>query len=262
MLAEAFPRARHLDPRYLAWDYAENPAGRAIAFDALEAGRPIAHLGARALRARLAGRSERGLLIHHAATLPEARGRGLFTALGDAILRAGAEAGFGFVLAVPNGRSVALFERRLGFQYLGTLDVRVGLASAAPDRRPAPPLALEPEWDAAGVAWRVRRPGSAYRARRSGGSCRLHARAAPGVWLEVAELPEALVPADVPELATWSPLRAWIGLDPARRSGWQLPVPVRLRPAPLHLVFRDLGEGARRLHARRIRLCAFDFDAF
>lgn len=265
LVGETFPDAHHLDLAYLVWDYLENPAGRAMAFDACCEGELVGHLGARPMRARIDGALECGLVFQHAATRPEHRGRGLFSRFGEAILRAGADAGPGFALAAPNRLSLDLFVHGLGFQYVRPLDVRVGLGpTPRGDVRPAS-LQLDSAWDREAVAWRVRCPGIPYRARRRGDRCRLYAPAGLlGIWMEVADLPRELVPDTVPELVTRNPLRAWLGLDPTRAWAFSpyLEVPVRMRPAPLHLVFHDLRGSGRRLAGDRLRLCALDFDAF
>ncbi len=55
LLNHCFPSTRHLTTAYLEWDYAENPAGDAIAYNAYDGDRLVAHFGAQPMRARVRG---------------------------------------------------------------------------------------------------------------------------------------------------------------------------------------------------------------
>jgi len=57
-------------------------------------------------------------------------------------------------------------------------------------------------------------------------------------------------------------MKAWIGLDPSMRWGGSLymNVPMRFRPSPLNLIFKDLSGKARSLKPDRVRFQAMDFD--
>jgi GNAT superfamily N-acetyltransferase len=263
LMQSVFPSARHLDAAALAWHYRENPLGPALAFDAREGETRVAHLAGRPFAARLFEREERGLLIHHAATRAGHRGRGLFGALVEQIVQAGRGAGFGFLAAVANASSAHLFVRHHGFQALGPLEVALGLGLPAPFVGAAA-AQLVPQWSPRALAWRLRAPGALYRVRRAGEQGQILTRAGRlGAWLELGWAPAAWIPAEIAPLAGAPLLGAWIGLDPRRRARrWPaLVVPVRLRPSPLHFVFRDLV-GERRLERDRISFSALDFDAF
>jgi hypothetical protein len=181
LLRERFPRAAQISPAYLAWTYRESPEGPALAFDAREGERLVAHFAATPLRARVGGRLERGLLTQHAATAAGFEGRGLFQALVVRTLAEGAAAGFGHALALANASSRFAFIERLGFRELRTLDVRVGIGPhPAPARRS--PASWERVWDARSLAWRLARPDRPYRAVVRGESARiLCASGYPGI---------------------------------------------------------------------------------
>jgi len=264
LLRRRFPRALQITPAYLAWTYLQNPEGAALAFDAHEGGRVVAHFAATPLRARLAGAVERGLLTQHAATEPGFEGRGLFQDLVRRTLAEGAAAGFGHALAFANARSRFAFVERLGFRDLCTLDVRVGVGSS-PEPIGASPASWERVWDAPGLAWRLARPDLPYRARVRGAAARIFcASGYPGIDAEVARVAPALLPPEVPMAPRCAPLRVWLGLDPDRswRGRAYLPLPRRLRPAPLHFAFRDLRGAGRAPEPAALRVQALDFDAY
>jgi len=263
LLCEVFPAAPPVTPDYLRWAYAENPMGPAVAFDAREAGELVAHLAGRALVAVLEGREQRGLLVHHAATRASQRGKGLFGALVEAIAEAGCARGCDFLIAVANAQSAPLFVARHAFQALGPLDVWLGLGL------PPAPVAgarsgFEPLWSEAALAWRLARPGSDYRVRRTGELAQVVAPAGRlGAWVELGWLPARTLPPSLRALGPGPKLGASIGLGARRRArAWPaLPVPRRARPSPLELVYRDL-RGRERLDRSSCAFRALDFDAW
>ena len=264
LLRQRFPRAAQITPSYLAWTYRENPEGAALAFDAREGGRIVAHFAATPMRTRLGGQVERGLLTQHAATAPGFEGRGLFKALVLHTLSAGAEAGFGHAVAFANAQSRFAFVERLGFCDLRTLDVRVGVGPL-PQPSGRSPASWERLWDARGLAWRVARPDRPYRAiaRREGARI-VCASGYPGIEAVLARVAAPDLPPDLPTAERRAPLRVWLGLEPDLR--WRgrayLPLPLRLRPAPLHFAFRDLRGASRRPEPAALRVQAIDFDAY
>jgi GNAT superfamily N-acetyltransferase len=261
-----FPFGAHMDADYIDWTYRGNPDGRTIALDARVDGGLAAHFALTAFRARVRGVQELGVQIQHAATHPAHRGRGLFVSLVERALELAAQAGYGFAVGLPNFASTRTFCGRLGFLFVAPLDVRIGVG-AAPRRRPRAGRALEFEriFGADALAWRLARPDRPYRARRDGGCVRVFsARGVRGIPVELGTYPQALVPRDLPPFAAKHPLRAWIGLDPERswRGRPHLKLPLRLRPAPLNLVFRDLTGARRALDPRRVRADMLDYDPF
>jgi GNAT superfamily N-acetyltransferase len=265
LLAEAFPRAPRLDLAWLAWSYLENPLGPSLSARAHADGRVVAHLGGRRLVASVGAHAapRPGILVHHAATAPAYRGRGLLVRAIEALLARAAEDGAAFAVAVLNANSFHGFVRRAGFSPLGPLAVRVGVGEPPP-RSAQPGLEFEPARDAAWLAWRLAPPGAPYRARVRAGAVELwRPSAAVGIPVLLGTAPEGSASA-LPRFAPRTPLRAFVGLDPARRFGGRayLDVPRRLRPSPLELVFRPLAPGLPPPPRAGVRFEALDFDAW
>lgn len=264
LLRETIPGADRLTAEYLDWGYRRNPVGVSPGCSAFDGDRLVAHAAGRCLRARVHGREERGVLIHHAATRPGNAGSGLFTALVERILETAAAQGFAFALAIPNANSEHAIVHKLDFQPVAHLSVRVGLgAPPAPGGRSG--LDFAPLWDERALTWRLARPGSDYaEERRNGRRLVLVQSGVAGIRAVLGEVPESCAGVTLPEARGGNPVRVWIGLDDARewsRSAY-LPVPVRWRPAPLRLTFRDLGGGERRVDRARARFDALDFDPY
>jgi GNAT superfamily N-acetyltransferase len=268
LLAEVFPKARQLDRAWLEWGYLGNPLGPSISFGAHEGGRVVAHVAGRMLSARVHAGADpaRGVLVHHAATHPAFRGRRLLVQLVETMLARAATTDAAFAIAVVNQNSVGAFVKRLGFTAVRPLSVRIGFGPL-PRRDPAGSLPPDfepvrgPEW----LAWRLAPPSGPYRMRSAGERCEIWADSGLlGTPILIGETEVAAIAKPLAPFASRSPLRAWAGLDPARRFRGTLhaELPLALRPSPLHLVFRALAPGVAPPAPDRVRFDALDFDAW
>jgi hypothetical protein len=165
-----------------------------------------------------------------------------------------------FAVAVSNASSTPAFLRKLDFQLVRPLEAKLGVGASPPPERDVTPC-FQRLWSSEALAWRVRTPGRRYGIR---GDTLLASGAAPGVAAELVRLDasaEDLGPMPAPPR---TPLRLWVGIDPRRdwsRSRY-LDIPGRLRPSPLNLVYRPLGEQRAPLDPDRVRIDAIDFDAY
>ncbi len=258
LLRTAFPHAAHFTEAYLAWEYAANPDGIVLGYDAYRDDRLCAHYATQPMTARLFGRDVRGLLSFNTATHPEHQGRGLFTALAQRTFRDAAREGYEFVIGVANANSTPGFTRKLGFQLVSPLHVLVGIGAA---RMPASlDTAFERTWSHASRTWRTANPRTRY---YDGAGALTCATDTPLIkaQLTCASWPDAARHSSAFGLA--HPLTVWMGLAPGVRwRGLAVPLPNRLRPSPLNLIFLDLTGRARTLPAEHVRFDAIDFDAY
>lgn len=262
LLCAVFPAATHFTPEVLRWQYVENPDGAAVGFNAWAPdGTLAAHYVTIPLRARISGREEAGLLSLNTATGAAHQGRGLFTRLAEATYAAGAAQGRGFVVGVANANSTHGFTRKLGFQLVAPLDARVGLG-ALPWHADAVEPGFAPVHDAPKLAWRLAHPACSYTRSIQGGHTVLwSARRMKGFRFVLGVEPGGTA-ATMLRTERAPLLKAFIGLDPALRWGGSsyLDVPMGLRPSPLNLIFKDLGQRGRMLDAGGVRFHATDFD--
>jgi GNAT superfamily N-acetyltransferase len=262
LLRAVFPRAAHLTPPYLDWLYGQNPVGRALGWNACLDGEPVGHYVLIPLFARLFGAESRGAHSLNGAVHPDHQGRGLYARLGELAHASAREAGLEFLIGVPNANSTHVFVHTFGFQLVGPLQARLGFGPIA--RNPAEPAVdYARVWDERSVRWRLANPSARYSLRVRGGrgevrapSGRAGIRALLG-WVDPAFTP--------PGLGAPPPgLDLFIGADPALRWSRSLYVnlPMRLRPAPLNFVFKDLAGRGRRIDPGRLRYAALDFDPY
>jgi GNAT superfamily N-acetyltransferase len=256
LLRAAFGDASRFTERYLRWQYEENPDGAAVGFDAFAGDDLAAHYVALPLRARLFGETAKGLLSLNTATSPAYQGKGLFTRLACATYERARELGYEFVVGVANANSTHGFVKKLGFQLVCPLDVRVGIGRPQYDDTGA--SHFRRIWSEQSMDWRLRNPATAY-AFRAGAFW-----ADPGMPGTAIYLGKAFqCGSSLSKRPAAHPLTAWIGLAPnARWRGVALPVPQRMRPSPLNLIFRDLTPAGRTLDASRVFFEALDFDAY
>ena len=270
VLSSVFAGFTHLTPGYLAWSYCENPVGSAVGRNAWDGERLAAHYVTLPLRARLFGAEARGVLSLHTATDPAYQGQGLFTRLAEATYADAAAAGYDFVVGVANASSTPGFVRKLGFQLVSPLDVRIGLGSPPPPSAAAQGPCFERLWDENELEWRFGCPARAYRRTAGAGGFTVYAPTGRfGIWVELVSLPAEECIAQsalgkLPRLGVQNPVRLWMGLDGSREwfgRPW-LPLPEFARPSPLNLIYRDLREPGRTLDPAHVRFSAIDFDAY
>jgi GNAT superfamily N-acetyltransferase len=245
---------------YLRWLYGDNPWGQAVGENAYAGDELAAHYATIPVEATLDGARAKGLVSLNTATHPTHQGKGLFTRLAEQTYARAHELGYEFVVGVANANSTPGFTRKLGFQLVTPLDVLVGVGRFAASRDDDVGFALA--WTEPALRWRIRRPQARYVATADEHAI-VYARAHRlGILAYLTHAPRPLV-ADLPPPRRTQPFRMWIGIDPhLQRRGVLAPLPDRLKPSPLNLIFRDLTGRQRRLSRDTTRFTLLDFDAY
>lgn len=261
LLRLVFPKASHFTEPVVRWQYRENPDGEVVGFNAFMGDELAAHYVAIPLMARVHGKDERGLLSLNTATHLSHQGKGLFTKLANLTYEAAAREGFGFVIGVANANSTHGFTKKLGFQLVSPLRAMVGIGPITNKREYQ--VAYQRIWHSKALDWRLAHPLNKYYSTLT--TCRdliLTDRTQSGARLFLAALDGGTLTSELPEATGANPLRVWIGLD--SRTNWFLRpyfnIPMRFRPAPLNLIFKDLTGQGRTLPAEQVRFQAIDFD--
>jgi GNAT superfamily N-acetyltransferase len=260
LMRAVFPKARHLTPRYFEWHYGQNPDGKAIGCNAFAGGELVGHMAAHVFHCRLEGEERRGMYTVNGAVHPLHRGRRLQSRISAAMFEEAAARGYAFCLATGNKWSTGPLLTR--FRMLRPLDARIGLG--LPSRREAsPPPSFERTWSDAAIRWRLANPEGRYSAVRRGRALAIMAATGlPGLGAILHQGPERAGLAGLGKAP--GPMRLWLGLDPG--LDWKgsafLSIPMRLRPSPLNLVFKDLTGGDFLPDPDRIVFRGLDFDAY
>ena len=259
LLCKVFGHAAKFSVGALAWRYRDNPDGGVVGFDAWDGDRLCAHYVTCPTTARMGPASVRGLLSLNTATDPDYGGQGLFTRLAQATYAAGAAAGHGFVMGVANANSTPGFLRRLDFQLVAPLEA--GLLLRHPQRFEDTEIGFRIDWTPRRLAWRLANPASAYGVRDRDGLTLIAAPTHLPLVGCVGFVAEGLVePGGAGGLAS-----LFIGLEPRLNLGALgfLRLPKRLRPSPLNLIYRRLGDPAPdRLDPTRAAIGFLDFDPY
>lgn len=259
LLNRVFGETAKFSPEAIAWRYRDNPSGQVVGTDAWDGERLAAHYVTCPTEALVDGRPMRGLLSLNTATDPDYQGRGLFTRLAEATYDAGRAAGYGFVIGVANANSTPGFLRRLAFQHVARL--QAGVLAGVPRRFEPAELQYQGDWRDDLLAWRLANPAGRYVTARHG--------ELTGVW-SATHLPLVHCGAFLAGHSTAVPLRRaplgatlFVGLEPRWRLGGFLPIPERLRPSPLNLIWRPLSDAApRELRPDAVALDFLDFDPY
>lgn len=257
LLARVFANPGRYTPEYLRWQYYANPDGDILGYDAFDArtGAIAAHYVVQPLKARLFGETLKGVLSLNTATAPDHQGRGLFVRLAKMTYELAASCGYSFVIGVANANSTPGFTRKLGFQLVTPLDAFIGLGRplGSDDRD----LDFKRIWSPEARRWRMSRPGAQYWISHGQPFARAEQ---PGFRACLSTTREWGTASGE---GVFAPLTVSIGLRPHRTwSGLRIPVPKRLRPSPLNLIFLPLTNSLASLPASRVAFEAIDFDAY
>ena len=213
-----------------------------------------------ALSGLVEGEPQPGLFIVNGAVAAAHRRRRLQSRISEAIFEEGARRGFTFCFSTGNRYSTIPLLTR--FRMLRPLEVRLGFGEPARRKAPARP-SFERRWSEEALRWRLANPEVRYAVRTDGSATSILAPSGfPGISALLMQMSDCYGLAgggDAPR-----PLRVWLGVDPSvdwRRSAY-VPIPQRLRPSPLNLVFRDLTGGDYLPDPRRLVFHGLDCDAY
>jgi len=266
LFLKCFPKSQSykFGPSSLEWLYQNNPAGKAIGFDAWEGGNLAAHYVCVPARARIEGSIVNVLLSLNTATHPEYCCKGLFTKLGELTYEEAIKLGYDSVYGVANANSTPGFIRKLGFQFVGQLDAKVGIGSIEVDFRVvSEKVQFERVWSADELAWRCANPRNTVFVRKGERTTSFYAASAFRFLPVYTEHP-AISTLALGAVSILSPVRLYLGLMPngACRFNGYVSIPKTMRRSPLNLVYRSLSGKVAKLDKERISVSFLDFDAY
>ena len=258
LLQLSFPDSNYLNKDYLQWLYTENPEGNALGFNAFDKNTLAGHYVCLPISANIFGKTEQGLLSLNTATHPSHRGKGLFTQLAQKTYQLATKEGYTFIIGVANQNSTPGFLAKLNFQLVAPLKAALGFGNPKINQTQKI-VDFSRTWNESTLRWRLNNPIRSYQTNAKGNTIYANTEKF-GIH---AILVKSINP-NLPKIKSLNPTKLWIGLD--SNINWKkslyLPIPQRLRPSPLNLIFKDLTNTSRKLVAERVRFNLIDFDAY
>jgi hypothetical protein len=263
LLRRVWPNNPRFSLEFIEWLYRDNPNGAAIAYNAFHGDEVAAHYVVVPFAVEIEGRIAKSALALNAAVDARHRGQSLFRRLAEMTHERAVAVGVDHIVAIANANSTPGFLRYLGFSLVTQLDVRFCLTPPRPSGAVID-WQWRRRWSAEDLSWRLANPGGNYwLAPNDDFSCVVGTTKYLGVRavlkVETDPLLRRQIEKQLVRRATWPPL-LWFGKSPALKPWASVAVPMRLRPSPFNLIFRDLTSRRSRLTPERMHFEAADFD--
>lgn len=219
---------------YLKWQYADNPVGPIVGFNAYWGDVLAAHYVTMPIYMNIYGKKTLGVLSLNTATHPDHRGKRLFTILADRTYQYAAENGYKFVIGVANANSTPGFIKHLGFKLIGPLTFKVGVGT---NLYPKKDYTFTRYWDKEIMDWRLKNPSMKYY--KNGDM--IVSPIKPGFKKLVYHDSEGLVSLNK---LHGRPFNLYIGYGADLSKGVYCGIPKFIEHSPFNLIFRDLTNGS------------------
>ncbi|MDY8138641.1 GNAT family N-acetyltransferase [Aquimarina sp. 2201CG5-10] len=260
LLKVTFPNTEKYTEEFVAWQYVDNPIGKMVGYNAFLDDELAAHYALMPIKAKIFGKEEKGLLSLNTATHPDHRGKRLFTSLADKSYQLAADQGFGFVIGVANAQSTPGFLKKLDFQLVGMLEAKLGWGKIA--RKEADQnVDYQRIWNEDSIKWRLSNPELLYKVkdnRVSSSTDRF------GIQAILKDFDQEYTIDNNKLGLGFKPIKLWIGIDDTInwKKSFYYDIPLKMRPSPLNLIFKDLTKEDRKFEFTGVRFSALDFDAY
>lgn len=218
---------------YLKWQYADNPAGPIVGFNAYMGDVLAAHYVTMPIYLNINGQKTLGVLSLNTATHPEHRGKRLFTILAERTYQYATENGFKFVIGVANANSTPGFLKHLRFKLIGPLSFKVGVGTNLYQQKNH---TYSRFWDKELMEWRLKNPSMEYFKNGEMVVSPIKVGFKKLVYHDKGRL--------VDRKRLWlRPFNLYIGFGANLNRGLYCGVPKFVERSPFNLIFRDLTGG-------------------
>lgn len=218
---------------YMCWQYADNPVGKIVGFNAYMGDVLAAHYVTMPIYMNIEDKKTLGVLSLNTATHPEHRGKRLFTILAEKTYEYAAEKGYKFVIGVANAQSTHGFLKHLKFKLIGPLTFKVGVGQNLFNRTE---YTYTRYWDKEIIDWRLKNPSMEYY--KNGDM--IVSPIKPGFKKLVYYDKDSLVSLNKLQ---GRPFNLYIGFGADLSKGVYCGVPKFIEHSPFNLIFRDLTNG-------------------
>lgn len=225
--------AEKFNLEYMRWQYADNPVGKIVGFNAYMGDVLAAHYVTMPIYMNIEGKKTLGVLSLNTATHPEHRGKRLFTILAEKTYEYAAENGYKFVIGVANAQSTHGFLKHLQFKLIGPLVFKVGMGQNIYQRTD---YTYTRYWDKEIMDWRLKNPSMDYY--KNGDM--IVSPIKPGFKKLVYHDKDGLV---YLKKLHGRPFNLYIGYGADLSKGVYCGIPKFIEHSPFNLIFRDLTDG-------------------
>lgn len=223
---------------YLKWQYADNPIGPIVGYNAYLDDLIVAHYVAMPIYMLIEGNKTLGLLSLNTATHPDHRGKRLFSILAERTYQYATENGYKFVIGVANANSTHGFLKNLGFYLVAPLEVKVGIGDSY---KSAIPNELNKMfYDERTLKWRLACPQFQY---SSAGHSIYGRIGVPFFHTAVGKMPDGISKDQIGLPKTFDVFNLYVGLGQKKIPGIYVDLPEFVKRSPFNLIFKDLTGG-------------------
>lgn len=215
---------------YLKWQYADNPVGPIVGFNAYMGDVLAAHYVTMPIYMNIEREKTLGVLSLNTATHPEHRGKRLFTILAERTYQYAAENGYKFVIGVANAQSTHGFLKHLKFKLIGPLTFKIGVGTKIYSPKD---YTFNRYWDKEIMDWRLKNPSMDYY--KNGDM--IVSPIKPSFKKLVYYDKDGIV--TLPKLHG-RPFNLYIGFGADLKNGCYCGIPKFIEHSPFNLIFRDL----------------------
>lgn len=238
-LQEVFPKNKKFTFDFIKWQYADNPLGAMVGFNAWENDKIVSHFAGLPLEMELYGKKRKGLLCINVGTKEAFRGQKLFTILGNKTTELAKESGFDFMIAVPNANSSHGFLKYFGYYLVSPLMVKLGLGTNIYDSRRFSCFRV---WNGEQFKWRLSNPTNKYFCK-----CQERGTLSTPIAFFFKTVSRLRLSEDLSSFffknTSWRPFNLYIGLGANTNRGFYIDMPSFIKRPPFNVVFKDLTEG-------------------
>jgi hypothetical protein len=262
LLQEVFPKSKKFTFDFVKWQYASNPIGNIVGFNAFYGDELAGHYVTMPVYANINGVKKLGLLSLNTVTHASHRGKGLFTKLAEMTYKYAIDNEYEFVYGVANANSTPGFVRKLGFQFVAPLTVKVGLGKL-PQKDEKDNFDFERIWAKEDVNWRLNNPEQPYFIEKKQimvTTEKITLNAIMGVFED--DLLKDFK--SVNKYRKFGLAKLYVGINSSInwRNSLYFGVPNRFKSSPLNLIFKDLTGNNYQLDKERIKFQIIDFDGY
>lgn len=253
-LSETFPKSQKFTLDFVRWQYAQNPLGQMVGFNAWDNGVIVSHFATLPICMNLYGIEKKGLLCINVGTNKDYRGKNLFTILGKLTFQLAKEKGCDFLIAVPNANSTHAFVKYFDFYLISQLTVKVGFGKNIFNAKQFP---CYKSWDSAQKKWRLNNPTNSYSYsddKYISSPISFFAKTLSTMKLDADSEKDRIKKIGL------RPLNLYIGLGANTKKGFYFNIPSFVKRPPFNLVFRDLKGDLPIIKKEDIFLQLIDLD--